>query len=175
MNFSIEKSIEILERTPKTLAALLETLSDDWTTPNEGGDSWSAYDIIGHLIHGEKTDWMPRAEIILSDRADKTFEPFDRFAQFEEQSEPKSFSQLLQEFKILRKQNLDLLRSKNLSENDFGKTGIHPAFGEVRLDQLLATWVAHDLGHIAQIARVMAKQYKSAVGPWVEYLRILQL
>ena len=155
------------------LTAMLQGLSDAWTTANEGGDTWSAYDIVGHLIHGEKTDWMPRAAIILSERADKTFEPFDRFAQFEA-SRGKSLPQLLEEFRALREKNLALLRSKNLTGADLERKGVHPAFGEVTLSQLLATWVAHDLNHIAQIARVMAKRYQADVGPWIAFLRILQ-
>lgn len=173
MIFTIAQSTEILERTPGVLIAMLEGVSDAWTTANEGGDTWSAYDIVGHLIHGEKTDWMPRAAIILSDRPDKTFEPFDRFAQFEA-SRGKSLSQLLEEFRILRAENVASLRSKHLTDADLEKKGIHPAFGEVTLSQLLATWVAHDLNHIAQIARVMAKRYKTEVGPWIAFLRILQ-
>jgi uncharacterized damage-inducible protein DinB len=173
MNFNTEKSIEILERTPNVLIAMLQNISADWTTNNEGGESWSVYDIIGHLIHGEKTDWMPRAEIILSENPDKRFELFDRFAQFEASKE-KSLVQLLDEFKILREKNIELLRSKKLTEKSLEEKGIHPAFGEVALSQLLATWVVHDLNHIAQISRVMAKQYKSAVGPWTAYLKILQ-
>ena len=173
MTFTSTQSIEILERTPGVLTAMLQGLSDAWTTANEGGDTWSAYDIVGHLIHGEKTDWMPRAAIILSERADKTFEPFDRFAQFEA-SRGKSLPQLLEEFRALREKNLALLRSKNLTGADLERKGVHPAFGEVTLSQLLATWVAHDLNHIAQIARVMAKRYQADVGPWIAFLRILQ-
>ncbi len=173
MNFTVEKSIEIPEGTPKVLNDMLQNISDDWTSTNEGGDSWSAYDIIGHLIYGEKTDWMPRAEIILSGKNEKTFKPFDRFAQFEE-SKGKTLSQLLDEFTILWQNNIERLMAKNISDDDFGNTGIHPAFGEVTLLQLLATWVVHDLNHIAQICRVMAKQYQEEVGPWVEYLGILK-
>jgi hypothetical protein len=173
MSFTIEKSIEILERTPTVLNVMLSGISSEWTSKNEGGETWSAYDIVGHLIHGEKTDWMPRAEIILSTRADKTFEPFDRFYQFEV-SKGKSLAQLLEEFKTLRENNILLLRSKKLTHQDFEKTGVHPAFGDVTLTQLLSTWVVHDLNHIAQITRVMAKQYKDDVGPWTAYLKILQ-
>lgn len=173
MKFNLPKSIEILERTPDVLNNLLQNIAIDWTSTNEGGDSWSVYDVVGHLIHGEKTDWIPRMEIILSDNADKTFEPFDRFAQLNE-NEGKSLAQLLEEFKVLRQENMVQLRAANLTENDLEKTGIHPAFGEITLSQLLATWTVHDLNHIAQIARVMAKQYKAEVGPWVAYLRILQ-
>lgn len=173
MNFNIEKSIEILERTPDVLNAMLQNISADWTSSNEGGETWSVYDIIGHLIHGEKTDWIPRAEIILSENPGRTFEPFDRLAQFEE-SEGKSLTQLLEEFKILRIKNIEHVCSKKLTYKNLEEKGIHPAFGEVTLSQLLSTWVVHDLNHIAQISRVMAKQYKAEVGPWIEYLRILQ-
>ena len=173
MNFDLEKSMEILERTPAVLHTMLQDISEDWTTPNEGGDTWSVYDIIGHLIHGEKSDWIPRAEIILSKKKSKEFKPFDRFAQFEE-SKGKSLQQLLIEFEILREFNVQYLRSKNIKPALLESKGIHPAFGEVSLSQLLSTWVVHDLNHIAQISRVMAKQYKVEVGPWTEYLRILQ-
>lgn len=173
MSFDLDRSIEILGRTPEVLNALLNNMSSEWTSVNEGGESWSAYDVIGHLIHGEKTDWIPRMEIILSNKEEKKFEPFDRFAQFED-SKGKSMTQLLDEFKFLRKKNIEILQSKKISEKDFGRKGIHPAFGEVTLGQLLSTWVVHDLNHLAQISRVMAKQYKEEVGPWVEYLRILQ-
>jgi uncharacterized damage-inducible protein DinB len=173
MNFTLERSIEVLERTPDVLHALLKGISADWTSKNEGGETWSVYDIIGHFIHGEKTDWIPRAEIILSETQDKRFAPFDRFAQFEE-SRGKSLDQLLSEFKSLREKNIAYLRSGKLAGQDFERKGIHPAFGEVTLSQLLSTWVVHDLNHIAQVSRVMAKQYKEEVGPWVEYLKILQ-
>lgn len=172
MNFTAEKSIEILARTPAVLEAMLKDVSADWTTSNEGGETWSAFDVLGHLVHGEKTDWIPRAEIILSDAPDKTFEPFDRFAQFEE-SRGKTSAQLLDEFKSWRKRNIGVLRSKNLTAEDLNKKGVHPAFGEVTLAQLLAAWTVHDLDHVAQISRVMAKQYKEDVGPWAEYLGIL--
>jgi uncharacterized damage-inducible protein DinB len=173
MNFTLEKSLEILERTPNVLIAMLQDISVDWTFVNEGGESWSVYDILGHLIHGEKTDWVPRMDIILSENSDKRFKPFDRFAQFED-SRGKSLSQLLNEFKILRETNVGQLRSKKLTDKNLVEKGIHPAFGEVTLCQLLSTWVVHDLNHIAQISRVMAKQYKAEVGPWTEYLKILQ-
>ena len=173
MNLSITTAIEILEQTPGTLQHMLLHLSAEWTTNNEGGDSWSVYDVIGHLAHGEKTDWMTRATLILSDNTDKHFKTFDRFAQFKA-SEGKSLQQLLDEFTELRKANIEKLRAKNITASDLLRTGIHPAFGEVILSQLLATWVVHDLDHISQISRVMAKQYKEAVGPWVEYLKILR-
>ena len=174
MNFNIEKSLEILERTPNVLIAMLQNISPEWTTNNEGGETWSVYNIIGHLIHGEKTDWVSRVDIILSGKSDKTFEPFDRFAQFEE-SKGKSLLQLLNEFKRLRKQNIEYLHSKKISNKNLEEKGIHPAFGEVTLSQLLSAWTVHDLNHISQISRVMAKQYKGEVGPWIKYLKILQL
>src|SRR6266496_4732822 len=174
MNFSIERSIQILERTPAVLNTMLQNISEEWTSANEGGETWSVYDIIGHFIHGEKTDWIPRAEIILSDKPDKAFVPFDRFAQFKE-SKRKSLQQLLDEFAILRKKNIEILCAKKLTDKSLAETGIHPAFGKVTMSQLLSAWVVHDLNHIGQICRVMAKQYKSAVGPWTEYLKILQL
>lgn len=173
MQFNLTQSIEILERTPNVLQTLLQDLSENWTNHTEGPDTWSPYDVIGHLIHGEKTDWIPRMEIILSGDQAKEFTRFDRFAQFEN-SKGKSLQELLDEFKMLRKENLQKLKSKNISETDLDKTGIHPAFGEVSLKQLLATWVVHDLNHIVQISRVMAKQYKVAVGPWIEYLGVLK-
>ncbi|MCF6131487.1 DinB family protein [Flavobacterium wongokense] len=172
MNFNLSKSIEILERTPTVLETLLNGLSNEWIQNNEGEETWSPFDVLGHLIHGEKTDWIARTEIILSDKADKTFPPFDRFAQFEE-SKGKTISDLLNEFTDLRNTNLIALKSKNITSEDLTKTGIHPTFGAVTLENLLACWVAHDLGHIAQISRVMAKQYKEEVGPWREFLPIL--
>lgn len=172
MSFNLNKAIEILERSPIVLTSLLDGLSDEWIYTNEGEETWSPYDIIGHLIHGEKTDWIVRMELILSDGPDKTFTPFDRFAQFE-QSKGKTLSQLLEEFQSLRKNNLIILKSKNITSDDLNKTGIHPAFGDTSLKQLLSTWVAHDLGHLAQVSRVMAKQYKYDVGPWRDYLPIL--
>ncbi|MFN8295083.1 MAG: DinB family protein [Chitinophagales bacterium] len=173
MDFNLQKSLEILQRTPDTLFALLLNISSDWTTSNEGGDTCSVYDIIGHLIHGERTDWIPRIEIILSDKTDKTFTSFDRFAQFEE-SKGKTIAALLAEFKSLREKNIKHLQSLHLTKNDYKRNGVHPVFGEVTLEQLVATWTVHDLNHIAQITRVMAKQYKSATGPWIEYLPILK-
>ena len=173
MKFTVDKSLEILERTPQVLITMLQNISSDWTSVNEGGDTWSVYDIIGHLIHGEKTDWIPRAAIILSENTNKAFTPFDRFAQLED-SKGKSLNLLLNEFKSLRERNVEFLRSKTITIEDLKQTGIHPAFGEVSLGQLLSTWVVHDLNHIAQVSRVMAKQYATEVGPWTAYLRILQ-
>ncbi|MBL7776093.1 MAG: DinB family protein, partial [Saprospiraceae bacterium] len=150
----------------------LDGLSDAWLFENEGPDTWSPFDIVGHLIHGEKTDWIPRMRIILSDGPDKTFTPFDRFAQFEA-SKGKTLRQLLGEFRDLRAANLNILRATPIGPDELAKTGIHPAFGPVTLEQLLATWTVHDLGHIAQVSRVLAKQYRSAVGPWEAYLPVL--
>jgi len=173
MEFSMEKTIEILVRTPKVLQSMMENVSADWTTKNEGDDTWSPYDVIGHLIHGEKTDWMPRIDVILSNDQEKSFNPFDRFAQFEN-SKGKTLSQLMEEFKTLRAINVKKLIAKQIKKDQLSLKGHHPALGEVTLAQLIATWVVHDLNHIAQISRIMAKQYKDEVGPWVEYLRILK-
>jgi len=173
MNFTLEKSMEILERTPNVIKELLDGLSDDWTMRNEGGESWTPYDVLGHLIHGELSDWIERTDIILSDGTDKNFKPFDRFAQFEE-SKGKSLRDLIGEFMMLRIMNLQKLKERNITEKDLDKTGIHPVFGNVTLRQLLSTWAVHDLNHTAQIIRVMAYQYKEEVGPWKEYLRILK-
>ena len=172
MTFNLNKSYQILERTPSVLRILLSGLDDDWTMNNEGPDTFSPYDVIGHLIQGEKTDWKERAIMILEHGTKKSFVPFDRFAQFEE-SKGKSLQQLLDEFEKLRKESLDWLRSLNLTEADLAKKGNHPDLGEVSLQQLLSTWVAHDLTHIAQVTRVMAKQYKEEIGPWINFFRIL--
>jgi len=173
MNFNLTNSIEILQRTPDTLILMLKDISPEWTTGNEGAETWNVYDIVGHLIHGEKTDWMARTELILSDNVNKTFESFDRFAQFEE-SKGKTLNQLLNEFKMLREKNIEQLLSKKLTDKQMEEKGVHPVFGDVTLSQHLSTWVVHDLNHIAQISRVMAKQYKFNVGHWVDYLKILQ-
>ena len=172
MRFEIEKSIEILRKTPLVLESMLTGLSEDWLKNNEGEDTWSPYDVVGHLIHGEKTDWMVRTKIILSDSADKSFEPFDRFAQMGNGEEP-DIDELLLEFRELREKNLGELASLQLTASDLSRKGRHPELGAVNLKQLLSTWVVHDLGHIAQIARVMAKQYAAEVGPWKAYLGIL--
>lgn len=171
MEFQLEKTIEILYRTPFTLKALLSDLSDDWVYTNEGPDTWSVFDVLGHLVHGERTDWIPRMELILAGK-NETFPAFDRFAQFEE-SKGKTLNELLSEFEKLRMESVQKLKDKNLNDEQLEQTGMHPAFGKVKLKELLACWTAHDLDHIAQIARVMAKQYKSEVGPWVQYLGIL--
>ncbi|MBC8503707.1 MAG: DinB family protein [Anaerolineales bacterium] len=172
MKFDLDLSIAILERTPLLLESWLRDLPDEWVSANEGEDTWSPYDILGHFVHGEHTDWIPRARIILSDRADKTFEPFDRFAQFGE-SQTQSLDELLATFKKLRAENIAALKSFKLAADDFLKPGVHPELGPVNLEQLLATWVVHDLDHLSQITQVMARQYKGLVGPWEEYLGIL--
>lgn len=171
MTFELEKSILILERTPEVLQTLLENLPEEWTAKNEGEDTWSPYDIIGHLIHGEQTDWVVRTEIILAQKS-QAFTPFDRFAQFEN-SKGKTLSQLLLEFKQLRIENLKKLKSLNIKDSDLALKGTHPELGEVSLKNLLATWTAHDLSHISQITRVMAKLYKEEVGIWTRYMKIM--
>ena len=172
MNFELSNGIAVLERTPATFRALLADLPELWTTSNEGPDTFSAFDNVGHLIHAERADWIPRARIILAQGADRRFEPYDRFAQVRE-SQGKSLAQLFDEFAELRAENLDTLRSWKIGDRELGLEGEHPALGTVTLRQLLATWVAHDLGHVAQTARVMAKQYRDAVGPWRQYLPVL--
>lgn len=170
--FSMPRSLEILERTPAVLRALLQGLSDDWTTHNEGGDSWTPYDVVGHLVHGEHTDWLVRIRKCLSSD-DKAFDRFDRTAMFAE-SEGKDLPQLLTEFETLRWKNLADLKALELTEAQLDSTGIHPTFGEVELRQLLATWAAHDLAHLTQITRVLCTQYREAVGPWREFISVLK-
>ena len=172
MIYTEANAVAILERTPRVLRALLEGLSPEWTDATEGGETWSPYVVVGHLIHGERTDWIPRARIVLEQAEARRFAPYDRFAQFSE-SGGKSLRQLLDEFAELRSGNLRTLASWNLTEAQLALTGEHPAFGQVTLRQLLAAWVTHDLGHIVQVARVMAKQYRDAVGPWREYLTVV--
>ena len=172
MNFNLADAVAVLERTPATLRAMLAGLPDGWTSCNEGPDTFSAFDIVGHLIHGERTEWMSRARIILAQGANRTFEPYDRFAQ-KRDSTGKSLAQLLDEFSALRANNLATLKEWSLTDAQLSLEGEHPALGTVTLHQLLATWVAHDLGHIAQIARVMAKRYREDVGPWRDVLPIL--
>jgi hypothetical protein len=172
MNFDLAVGLSVLERTPDTLRALLAGLPPAWTEGTEGPDTWSPYVIVGHLIHGERTDWIPRAEIILAQGPQRRFTPFDRFAQFRE-SEGKPLEQLLDEFARLRARNLKTLAGWHLTEAQLELTGEHPELGPVTLRQLLATWVAHDLGHVSQTTRVMAKQYRDAIGPWRAYLSIM--
>jgi hypothetical protein len=172
MQFKLEHAIEILSQTPQTLKAMLGNLSEDWTGGGSEND-WSPYDVIGHLIHGELTDWIPRARIILAQGENLTFTPFDRFAQFEN-SKGKSLYQLLDEFERLRGENLGELSSMNLTPEKLALKGVHPEFGEVDLQQLLSTWVVHDLNHIRQIVKFMAGKYAQNVGPWKEYLAFLK-
>jgi hypothetical protein len=173
MEFDFEKSIALLQITPSVVNSLLAQLSPDWILSNEGEDTWSPFDVVGHFIHGEKTDWIPRAEIILSDNEGKEFAPFDRFAMFTE-SQGKSIQDLLSEFIELRRHNINRLQSMHITEADFDKTGLHPDLGTVTLRQLISTWVVHDLDHIGQIIGIMARQYLEEVGPWQEYLGILK-
>jgi hypothetical protein len=172
MEFDLDKSIEVLSRTPATMKALLEGLPPDWTENNEGPDTWTPFDVIGHLVHGEQTDWIARARIILEEGETRPFDSFNRFAQFEE-SRGKTIEELLVEFSALRERNLATLRGMKIGPSDLAKTGQHPALGRVTLKELLATWVTHDLDHIAQVARTMAKQYSMEVGPWEAYISIL--
>ena len=172
MNFDLERTFDILERTPETLSALLTGLPDEWLLANEGTDTFSPKDVVGHLIGGEKTDWVERTEIILEHGVDRPFTPFDRFS-FREDYQDDSLAELLETFRELRSRNLDRIRGLELDETKLELEGTHPELGKVRLRQLLAAWVVHDLGHIRQITRVMAKQYGDAVGPWRQFLRVL--
>jgi hypothetical protein len=172
MKYNFTQALEILERTPGVLSTLLHGVSDDWIMNNEGPETFSPYDVVGHLVHGEKTDWTERIKRILEYGNTKPFDIFDRFAMYEE-SKGKSMQQLLQEFEQLRKNNIDWFRSLQLTEADLERSGLHPRLGNVNLRNLLSTWVIHDLTHIAQITRVMAKQYKEEMGPWVQFFRIM--
>ena len=171
--FNLAEAIAVLSRTPAALDALLRGLPDIWVRGNEGKDTWSAFDIVGHLIVGERTDWMPRARIIVENGEARPFDPFDRFAQAKE-SQGKSLQQLLDEFARLRSENLASLQSMNLQPEDWTRRGSHPELGVVTLSQLLATWAVHDLTHVHQLSRVMAHQYRDAVGPWSAYLGVLK-
>ncbi len=173
MQYQTEKAIEILSATPKTVRALLENLSDQWTLEPNDPDTWCAFDILGHYIHGEETDWIPRAKIILARGENVGFVPFDRFAQFES-SKGKTLDQMLDEFENLRNKNIEALRSMNPTVEQLKLKGVHPELGEVTLEQLLSTWVVHDLTHIRQIVIELAKKYSDNVGVWKEYLTILQ-
>jgi len=171
--FSLADTVTILGRTPATLNALLRGLPDAWVYCNEGKDTWSAFDIVGHLVCGERTDWMPRARIILENGEARPFDPFDRFAQSRE-SQDKTLEQLLDEFARLRRENLAALQAFNLQPEDLIRRGTHPALGVVTLSQLLATWAVHDLTHVHQLSRVMAHRYGEEVGPWNAYLGVLK-
>ena len=170
--FDLSNAIAVLERTPAVFRALLAGLPDAWTTPNEGPETFSAFDNLGHVVHGERTDWIPRARIILAQGPSIRFDSYDRF-RHKARNKGASLPSLLDEFAALRAANLKLLRSWKLTEQQLDLPGEHPRLGRVTLRQLLAGWVPHDLGHVAQIARVMAKQYTAAVGPWVPFLPVL--
>ncbi len=172
-NAFVEESVAVLARTPATLDALLRGLQEPWTSATEGPGTWSPYAVIGHLIHGEQTDWIPRLGIILEHGASRPFEPFDREAQFREDTN-RPLAELLDEFTRLRSENLARLRSWNLQPSHLELQGRHPALGLVTARQLIATWTAHDLSHIVQIGRVLAKRYRLEVGPWTEYLSVMK-
>ena len=171
-SFVMEEASAILARTPATLDVLLRGLPDQWISAHEGGETWSPFDVVGHLIHGERTDWLPRAKMILEHGETRAFDKFDRFAQFTV-SEGRTLVSLLDEFATLREEKLAELAALGLSEADLDRRGRHPELGVVTLRELLATWVAHDLDHVVQIARVLARQYSDEVGPWKAYLRII--
>ncbi len=173
MKFQIEKAVEMLSQTPSTVKSLLGNLSDDWTKNALDSENWSPFDIVGHLIHGEETDWIPRAEIILGQGENSIFEAFDRFAQFEK-SKGKTINELIETFAVLRAKNIEILGEMNLDEEKLKLKGIHPELGEVTLEQLLATWTVHDLNHIKQLVTVLADKYAENVGVWKQYLSILQ-
>lgn len=173
IRFNMFHAIEILTRTPAVLSAILDDLPVPWADNNEAPGKFSPKDVVAHLLYGEKTDWRVRAEIILEHGTSKTFEPFDPFGQMEESSH-KTLRQLMKEFKKLRAENIKWLKRVKFTQDDLDKKGIHPSLGEVTLRQLMSAWVVHDLTHLAQITRVMAKQYRNEIGPWVEYFRILQ-
>jgi hypothetical protein len=172
MDFDLDSSTDVLARTPATLQALLADLPEPWIRGREGPETFNAFDVVGHLIDGEETDWIPRAQIILARGPDPRFEPYDRF-RHRTRNAGRSLGELLGELARLRAGNLELLRSWRLTEAELDLSGIHPTFGPVTLRQLLAAWVVHDLGHVAQIARVMAKQYRDSVGPWVPFMPVL--
>ncbi len=174
MNFDLNKSIELLDRTPDLFLALFNNIKHNWDRIDEGPKTWSGYNILGHLIHGEKTDWIPRAIIILGNETNKTFEPYDRFAQDKLYSS-QSTDMLLNEFRTLRTQNVEKLKSWDLSKNDLEKTGVHPDLGIVTLKQLLSTWTIHDMAHVNQVSRVMVKYYADDVGPWKKYIKLLNV
>ena len=173
MQHNLQHTILLLARTPATLDALLRDLPEEWTMRNEGGNTFNAFDVIGHLIQGERTDWMPRAKRILQFGESRAFDRFDRRAQ-ERESQGKSLPQLLDELARLRAENLAELRALNVTDRELNRRGLHPELGTVTLSQLLATWAAHDLTHLHQISRIMAHQYREAVGPWTAYLGVMQ-
>jgi hypothetical protein len=176
--FKLSEAVEFLSRTPAALSALLRGLPEFWVRANEGKDaegkdSWSPYDIVGHLVYAERADWVPRVRTILEHGEARAFEPFDRFAQLKE-DKSRPLGQLLDDFARLRKDNLAAVQALNLSGTDLAKRGKHPSLGVVKLSELLATWAAHDLTHLHQLSRVMAYQYRDAVGPWTAYLGVLK-
>ena len=172
MNFELNPAFEILERTPVVLRNWLAGLDRTWIENNYGEETFSPFDVVGHLLHGERTDWMARVEMILEHGESQTFTPWDRYA-MKTESLGKTIDQLLDEFAIARGENLDKLKAKNLGDADLQRMGTHPRFGQVTLQQLLATWVTHDLHHVAQICKAMAFQYRDEVGPWIEYIGII--
>jgi hypothetical protein len=173
MEFQLDRTIDILRSTPATLRALLGELQESLVTSNEGPDTFSPFDVVGHLLHGERTDWIPRLTIILEHGASRPFEPFDRFAQLEE-SKGKSLHELLDAFEELRARNVETLEGLDLQPDQLDLEGTHPALGTVTARQLISTWAVHDLGHIAQIVRVIARVYSEQAGPWASYLRVLR-
>ncbi|MBW8351564.1 DinB family protein [Bacillus sp. IITD106] len=173
MNFNINEAVEVLERTPKTLEYFLSGLSNGWLDCNEGEGTWNTTEVIEHLIEGEKNNWIPRLKFMLQEGESKPFPPFDRFSHLQDGGE-KSIEEKLDEFKTIRAQNIEKLKALIEPDLHLEITGLHPEFGTVKVRELISTWVAHDLTHIAQIVRVMAKRYKEEVGPWVEYLSILK-
>jgi hypothetical protein len=172
MEQNLQHTVSLLARTPAALNALLRDLPEEWTYRNEGDDSWTVYDVVGHLVYGERTDWMVRGKMVLEHGESQTFEPFDRLGQIRE-SQGKSLAELLDEFARLRSENIAELRSWNLQPTELARRGRHPSFGPVTLSQLLATWATHDLTHLHQISRIMAYQYRDAVGPWSKFLGVL--
>lgn len=172
MRIEMANALDVLERTPATLRSLLGGLGDEWVLPNEGPDTFSPHDVVGHLIHGEKTDWIPRIRIVLEHGPAKPFEPFDRFG-FRTYATGVPIDALLDDFARLRAENLAVLRGLALTPEQMALPGAHPFLGAVTLGQLIASWVVHDLGHLSQAVRVMAKQYRAEVGPWTEFLAIL--
>lgn len=172
MAFVLAEAKEILTRTPSVVRALLWDLTDTWVRANTEPNGWSPFDVIGHLIHGEETDWIPRLRIMLGHGESRPFDPFDREAQFEK-SKGKTLHELIQQFATLRDENLKVLDGLHLTAGQLNQRGRHPALGTVTVEQLLATWVTHDLTHIVQISRVMAKRYTETVGPWKQYIGVL--
>jgi DinB superfamily len=173
MDIELSNIIDLLNRTPRVLNEVLHGLPKPWIETNEGENTWSPFDVVGHLIHGERVNWIPRAKMILEFGEEKVFEPFDRFAQFEA-SQGKMMEDLLEEFERIRQENIRTLKDLNLTLEDLQKVGHHPEFGRVTLGELLSTWAAHDLDHVVQISRTIANGYREAVGPWRAFLSVLK-